>query len=128
MASKRPFPSFLIFRDKQGHWRWNFAGPGGRILAASSQAYTRSAGCMRAIQMLKGSAKIPVVGRQVDLRAAQQQPGGGAGAPAAEKASTEGEAQEQLTEVPESEVQAQADSDEAAGSEVEQKEETEETA
>jgi uncharacterized protein YegP (UPF0339 family) len=70
--AKRPFPSFFIFRDKQGHWRWNFAGPGGRILAAGSQAYTRSAGCVRVIRLLKGSANIPVVGSEEDIKAARE--------------------------------------------------------
>ena len=72
MASKRPFPSYLLFRDKEGSWRWNFAGPGGRVLAASSQTYPSSAGCIRAIQMLKGSANIPVVGRGGDVEAARE--------------------------------------------------------
>jgi uncharacterized protein len=60
--AKRPFPSFLIFRDQQGNWSWNFAGPGGRILAKSAQSYTASQGCVRAIKLLKGSSEIPVVG------------------------------------------------------------------
>ena len=69
--AKRPLPSFLIFRDKQGNWRWNFAGPGGRILAASSQAYSGSEGCVRTIKLLKGSSAIPVLGRESDIEAAK---------------------------------------------------------
>lgn len=72
MADKRPYPSFLIFRDKEGNWRWNFAGPGGRILATSSQVYSRGAGCVRAIQLLKGSSDVPVVGRPEDLKVARE--------------------------------------------------------
>ena len=92
MAEKRPFPSFMIFRDKEGNWRWNFAGPGGRILATSAQAYSRGAGCMRAIQLLKGSNDVPIVGRPDDVKYAQEraaarraaaaQGGGGQNAPA----------------------------------------------
>ena len=78
MATKRPFPSFLIYRDKEGHWRWNFAGPGGRILAESSQAYTRGSGCVRAIKLLKGSGEIPVVGRPDDMKAVQEARNAGA--------------------------------------------------
>ena len=70
--AKRPSPSFLIFRDKQGHWRWNFVGPGGRVLAASAQAYARSDGCVRAIRALKGSADVPVVGSAGDVQAAKE--------------------------------------------------------
>lgn len=72
MAEKRPYPSFLIFRDKEGNWRWNYAGPGGRILATSSQAYSRGAGCVRAIQLLKGSSEVPIVGRPEDLKVARE--------------------------------------------------------
>lgn len=78
MAKKRPYPSFMIFRDKEGSWHWNFAGPGGRILATSTQAYSRGAGCMRAIQLLKGSEKIPVVGRQQDVEFAREAAAAGA--------------------------------------------------
>lgn len=72
MAEKRPYPSFLIFRDKEGNWRWNYAGPGGRILATSSQAYSRGAGCVRAIQLLKASSDVPIVGRPEDLKVARE--------------------------------------------------------
>lgn len=68
MAGKRPLPSFLIFKDQQDHWRWNFAAKNGKIVAASSVAYLQRAGCIRAIQVLKGSAEVPVVGRPADLK------------------------------------------------------------
>ncbi|MDT9598302.1 YegP family protein [Sphingosinicella rhizophila] len=68
MAIKRPLPSFLIFKDKQGHWRWNFAAGNGKVVAASAVAYLRRQGCLRAIQVMKGSAEIPVVGRPGDLQ------------------------------------------------------------
>ena len=70
--AKRPFPSFLIFRDQQGNWSWNFAGPGGRILAASPQAYPNSQACVRAIKLLKGSSETPVVGTPADFQAAKE--------------------------------------------------------
>lgn len=72
MASKRPLPSFLIFKDKQGHWRWNFAAKNGKVVAASSVAYLQRPGCIRAIQVLKGSAEVPVVGRPADLKEAKE--------------------------------------------------------
>lgn len=96
MAEKRPHPSFLVFRDKEGNWRWNYAGPGGRILATSSQAYSRGAGCLRAIQLLKGSSEVPIVGRPADLKVAQERAAArraasaGAAAPVAGEAAASG--------------------------------------
>ena len=82
MAIKRPLPSFLIFKDKQGHWRWNFAAGNGKITAASSVAYLRREGCIRAVQAMKGSGAVPVVGRPSDLESE---------APAAQAAAAAGE-------------------------------------
>ena len=97
--AKRPLPSFLIFRDKQGNWRWNFAGPGGRILAASSQAYTRSEGCVRTIKLLKGSNAIPVLGRGSDIEAARAKPEGQAARKAKAAPPTEGKSEAKKVEV-----------------------------
>ncbi|MGE5721837.1 MAG: YegP family protein [Sphingomonadales bacterium] len=58
---QRPLPSFLIFRDSKGGWRWNFASPSGRIIAVSSVAYQHRQGCAKAIRMLQGQVEIPVV-------------------------------------------------------------------
>ena len=60
-VKQRPLPSFLIFRDPNGGWRWNFASPSGRIIAASSVAYQRRQGCAKAIRMLQGQIEVPVV-------------------------------------------------------------------
>lgn len=80
MAAKRPSPSFLIFRDQQGNWRWNFVGPAGRVIAASRVAYQQRAGCVRAIRLLQGSAKVPILGRARDVKQAAGAVGGAAAA------------------------------------------------
>ena len=85
--AKRPFPSYWMFRDKEGHWRWNFAGRNGKIVAASSVAYLRKQGCIRAIQMVKGSAKIPVWGPEADVKSSEEATA--ATAPTPETASAE---------------------------------------
>ena len=84
--AKRPFPSFWMFRDKEGHWRWNFAAGNGKVVAVSSVAYLRRQGCIRAIQMIKGSAKIPVWGPETDVKSDEAT---AATAPAPETASAE---------------------------------------
>lgn len=80
--AKRPSPSFLIFRDEQGNWRWNFVGPQGHVIAASRVAYQQRAGCVRAIRLLQGSAKVPILQRQKDLQDAAAAAGGQTAAPA----------------------------------------------
>ena len=74
--AQRPMPSYLIYRDKQGAWRWNFMGPKGRIIAASAVGYQKAQGCAQAIKLLAG-VDVPVLLR----RAAPEQ----APAPAAAK-------------------------------------------
>lgn len=80
--AKRPSPSFLIFRDQQGNWRWNFVGSQGHVIAASRVAYQQRAGCVRAIRLLQGSAKVPILQRQKDLQDAAAADGGRTAAPA----------------------------------------------
>ena len=64
--ANRPVPSFLVFRDGNGHWRWNFAARNGRIVAASSVGYAHQKGCVQAIRLMKGEgqADIPVLVRR----------------------------------------------------------------
>ena len=63
----RPFPSYWMFRDNAGRWRWNFAGAGGTVIAASSVAYFHKEGCIRAIGTMRGSANVPVWGPETDV-------------------------------------------------------------
>ncbi len=70
----RPFPSYWMFRDRNGHWRWNFAAEDGRVIAASSVAYFRKEGCMRAIATMKGSSPIPVWGPEADVHPVEAAP------------------------------------------------------
>lgn len=50
----RPFPSFLIYLDTNGQYRWKCEAANGRIIANSGEGYHNYADC---------KAMIPVVGR-----------------------------------------------------------------
>ncbi len=63
----RPFPSFWMFRDRDGRWRWNFASADGKVIAASKVAYFHKEGCVRAILTIKGSSSVPVWGPERDV-------------------------------------------------------------
>lgn len=70
----RPFPSYWMFRDRNGHWRWNFASEAGTVIAASSVAYFHKDGCIRAIRSIRGSSSVSVWGPERDVHPAQQRP------------------------------------------------------
>lgn len=61
---KRPSPSFLIFPDNQGQWRWDFVGPKGRVIAVSQVGYPQPEGCARAIRLLREGTPIPILMRR----------------------------------------------------------------
>ncbi len=63
----RPFPSYWMFRDRNGNWRWNYAAPNGRVIAASKVAYFHKEGCIRAIRTMKGTEDVPVWGPEADV-------------------------------------------------------------
>jgi uncharacterized protein YegP (UPF0339 family) len=61
IVGNRPCPSFLIFQDQTGYWRWNFADAAGRIVAASTIAFARPTGCVQTIKQIRGAAPLPVI-------------------------------------------------------------------
>jgi hypothetical protein len=63
-VAHRPSPSFLIFQDDRGLWRWNFADAAGRIVAASTMAFTRPNGCFHAVRELRGAQPLPLLVRR----------------------------------------------------------------
>ncbi len=52
----RPFPSYLIYRDQRGEYRWKYDASNGLTIAVSSEGYVRKADCERGIALMKGSA------------------------------------------------------------------------
>jgi len=76
--AQRPFPSFLVFSDQHGHWRWNFADATGKIVAAGNQSFQRPAGCAKAIQSLAAAGGAPVLVRDSVFRPMQLKQGPGA--------------------------------------------------
>jgi uncharacterized protein YegP (UPF0339 family) len=59
MAS-RPYPSYWLYKDTQGQFRWTYEASNGKTIAVSSEAYVRKADCMRSIEIMKGSSNAPV--------------------------------------------------------------------
>jgi uncharacterized protein YegP (UPF0339 family) len=59
MAS-RPFPSYWLYKDVKGEWRWTYHGKNGEEIAVSSEGYTRRAGAQHGIDLMQASANSPV--------------------------------------------------------------------
>lgn len=45
--------TFRLYQDKKGQWRWTLLGGNGRILADSSEGYTRQANALRTIRLIQ---------------------------------------------------------------------------
>lgn len=42
-------PTFTVYQDAAGQWRWRLQHKNGRIIADSGEAYTRRRDCLRAV-------------------------------------------------------------------------------
>ncbi len=58
--AQRPYPSYWIYRDKAGQWRWTYEAVNGRTIAVSSESYVRKTDCERSIEIMKASSASPV--------------------------------------------------------------------
>lgn len=66
----RPFPSFWIYRDNRGEWRWTYEASNGKTIAVSSEGYIRKSDCERGIALMKASSNSPVWIPEIDKYAA----------------------------------------------------------
>lgn len=57
MAS-RPYPSFLIYIDSRGEYRWKIEAANGRIIADSGEGYRNYTDCNHAIGLVKGTTAV----------------------------------------------------------------------
>lgn len=42
-------PTFTVYKDRRKQWRWHLQHRNGRIIADSSESYTRRRDCLRAV-------------------------------------------------------------------------------
>jgi uncharacterized protein len=48
----RPFPSFFMYKDVQGKWRWTFHASNHEPIAVSSESYETRRACERGIEIM----------------------------------------------------------------------------
>ncbi|TAL37380.1 MAG: DUF1508 domain-containing protein [Phenylobacterium sp.] len=56
----RPFPSFLIYIDGAGEYRWHYQASNTKIIADSGEGYKRREDCERGIEIMQQSANAEV--------------------------------------------------------------------
>ena len=56
----RTFPSYLLYKDNAGYYRWSYAASNGLIIAVSSESYVAKSDCQRGIDIMKASYNSPV--------------------------------------------------------------------
>lgn len=55
----RVFPSYWLYKDDRGEWRWTYEAKNGETIAVSSEGYKRRADCERGIEIMKQSSSSP---------------------------------------------------------------------
>lgn len=58
--ANRPYPSFLIYKDAKGEYRWRYQASNTKIIADSGEGYKKRADCVRGIDLVKDSHNKPV--------------------------------------------------------------------
>ncbi|BCH18861.1 YegP family protein [Mesorhizobium sp. L-2-11] len=56
----RPFPSFWLYKDARGEWRWTFHATNREPIAVSSEGYVRKADCRHGIDLIAVGTNWPV--------------------------------------------------------------------
>lgn len=59
MAS-RTYPSYYLYRDSRGEYRWTYEASNGKTIAVSSEGYLSKADCQNGINIMKASYNSPV--------------------------------------------------------------------
>lgn len=58
--AERPYPSYFIYKDKAGEYRWRYNAVNGRIIADSGEGYNTKADCKRGIEIMQTSGQSPI--------------------------------------------------------------------
>lgn len=58
--ANRPYPSFLIYLDNLGQYRWRLQASNTKIIADSGEGYINKRDCDHGIELVKASADYPI--------------------------------------------------------------------
>ena len=51
----RTYPSYYLYKDEAGEWRWTYEAANGETISVSSEGYKRRAGAERGIEIMQNS-------------------------------------------------------------------------
>lgn len=52
--------AYYIYKDRASEWRWRLKAENGNIIADSGEGYRNRQDCLAGIQLVQGSAQVPV--------------------------------------------------------------------
>lgn len=55
----RTYPSYWLYKDNRGEYRWTYEASNGETIAVSSEGYKTRSDCERGIEIMKGSYNSP---------------------------------------------------------------------
>ncbi|HMT14832.1 MAG TPA: DUF1508 domain-containing protein [Aestuariivirga sp.] len=58
--SNRVYPSYFIYKDSSGYWRWRYDAGNMKTISVSSESYYNKYDCEHAISLVKNSLHNPV--------------------------------------------------------------------
>lgn len=53
--AQRTYPSYWLYKDTRGEWRWTYEASNGETIAVSSEGYKRRVDAERGITIMKAS-------------------------------------------------------------------------
>ena len=56
----RPFPSFLIYKDQAGEYRWRYQASNTKIIADSGEGYHNKKDCEHGLNLVRASHDSPI--------------------------------------------------------------------
>jgi uncharacterized protein YegP (UPF0339 family) len=56
----RKYPSYRMYKDSRGEWRWSYEASNRLTIAVSSEGYKNRSDCERGIAIMKTSTNSPV--------------------------------------------------------------------
>lgn len=56
----RTYPSYWLYKDNRGEYRWTYEASNGRTIAVSSEGYKKRSDCERGIEIMKASQNSPI--------------------------------------------------------------------
>jgi uncharacterized protein YegP (UPF0339 family) len=57
--AQRTYPSYWLYKDTRGEYRWTYEASNGLTIAVSSEGYKKRSDCERSIEIMKSSYNSP---------------------------------------------------------------------